>query len=86
MMRVIRQDDLAMMTLTAAAGLGLLGAAIGAIIYLMIRVPALMPVWPAIGMGIAIGAMDRTSGQTRRQWAWVAVVSGVLACAAILAT
>lgn len=85
-MRVLRQDDLAMMTLTAAAGLGLLGAAIGAVVWAMLRVPALLPVWPTIGLGFAIGAMDRTTGRTRRLWARVAIVAGVLACVAIIAT
>lgn len=84
-MRAMDGDDLVIIGGFSLIALAVLGAALGAIAYAMIHFPALLPVWPAIGMGFAIGAMDRTSGDVRRVWAWVACGAGVLACLAILA-
>lgn len=85
-MRVIRQDDIFWLVISAAASLMGLGAVVGTVTYLMIRYPAFLPIWPALGMGFAIGAMERTTGERRRQWSWVAIVSGVLAGLAIIAS
>lgn len=85
-MRVITQEEAIAAGLTAAVIVLALGALIGAGSYVTVQYPGLLPIWPAVVMGFAIGAMDRTRGDARRIWARVACGAGLLSVLAILLT
>lgn len=85
-MRVLTQGDVGLLAITIIVGALVAGAVISAAAYGMTLVPGLLPLWPAIAMGFAIGAMDRTSGDACRVWAKVAIGAGVMAVLAILLT
>lgn len=85
-MRVITDTEAIFAGLATLVILLVMGALIGTASYATACYPALLPVWPAIGMGGAIYGMDRTRGDVRHAWAWVAVVAATLAMLAVLLT
>lgn len=85
-MRVLTQGDLGLLAAVMIGGTIAAGALIGAAAYGTSALPGLLPLWPAIAMGFAIGAMDRTSGDARRLWAKVAIGAGTAAVLAIMLT
>lgn len=85
-MRVIHESEAAMMAVGLIVTLAAVGALIGAAAYGTSLVPTLLPVWPGIVMAFAIGAIDRTRGDARRGWAWVAMIAGTLAIVTLLLT
>lgn len=85
-MRVLTQGDVGLLAAVMIGGALVGGALIGAAAYGTNALPGLLPIWPAIAMGFAIGAMDRTSGDARRLWAKVAIGAGAAAILAIMLT